>query len=172
MTEHDPRDDYDDILDMGPQAPASLVRWPASMMWVFGLLQFIITQLWIAFLITVIVFTHFVDDNKTLSEFWNSVKDASNFWLSVLVWPLASACTLLLMRAANELKRFRHYQLVVAGAILTVLSVPFIFLGVFQVPLGVWLIVLLLRRDVRAHFEAVARAGRGVPLPTDTPTRL
>jgi len=126
-------------------------------MWVFGVLQFIATQLWMALLISTIIVVEFVDGNQTLGGFWISVKDEWGFWLYLGAWPVATACAIIVTRAANDLKRFRHYQLVVAGAILTLLSVPCIFLGVIQVPLGVWLIALLLRRDVRARFEAVAR---------------
>src|SRR5262245_38056525 len=171
VSEHDPREDYDDEPWNRRRSPQDIVRWPASIRWVFGVLQFIATQLWMALLISTTIVVEFVDGDQTLGEFWNSVKDEWGFWLYLGAWPVGTACAIIVMRAANDLKRFRRYTFVVAGAILTFLSVPCIFLGVVQVPLGVWLILLLLRRDVRARFEAVARAGRGVPIPIDASTR-
>src|SRR5262249_12105381 len=134
MSEHDPRDDYDDELWKGRLAPQDIVRWPASIMWVFGLLQLIIAQVWFAVLCYVFLMAAF-DERKTLQGVWNDAIRQEEIWLTVLCWPVATACTILVMRAANDLKRFRRYPWVVAGAVLTVLSVPFIYLGVIQVPL-------------------------------------
>ena len=68
------------------------------MMWVFGVLQFIVTQLWVALLIIAIIFTEFVDDDQTLSEFWNSQKLEWGFWLYLVGWPVATACAIIVMR--------------------------------------------------------------------------
>jgi len=156
VSKHDPREDYDDVFDMGPLAPAHIVQWPASMMWVFGLLQLIITQMGMAVFASSILFT-IIDEHRTLGEVWNSTKEQEAILLALPAWPIATVCTIVVMRAANDLKRFRRYPSVFAGAILTFLSLPFFYLGVVQVPLGIWLMVLLLRRDVQARFEAVAR---------------
>jgi hypothetical protein len=157
MIDHDQREDYDDIPAWGPLAPEYIVRWPASIMWVFGLLQFIATQLWLAFFAGATLVVHFVDDGKTTGEYWDTMKYEPAFWLTVAGWPVATACTITVMRGANDLKRFRCYPRVVAGATLTLLGIPFFYLAVIQFPLGIWLFWLLLRRDVRARFEAVAR---------------
>jgi len=157
MSEHDERENYDDILEWGPPAPPHIVRLPAAIMWGVGLSQFLIVQMWLAILVGSLVFTHFVDDDKNLADAWDRVIRKPPLWGSFLGWPLATACTIIVMRGANDLKRFRRYHWVVVAATLTLLSVPIIFLGVVQVPLGIWLLWILLRRDVRARFEAVAR---------------
>jgi hypothetical protein len=120
------------------------------------LLQLIIAQLWIGF-VGYLTVAAMLDDGTTFEEAWAAVNKDEFVWLALAAWLVGTVCTIIVMRAANDLKRFRRYHWVVAGAILTFLSVPLIYLGVIQVPLSVWLLVLLLRRDVRARFEAVAR---------------
>lgn len=157
MSEHDLREDYDDLHYQGPLARPEVVRWPASIMWVFGLLQLIIVQLWVGFLASILVMTHIVRDNKPWSEVWETATTEETFWISALAWPFLVAGPFVVIRAATHLRRFRRYPLVVAGVILTLLAFPFLYLAVLQLPLGIYLAILLLRRDVRARFEAVAR---------------
>jgi len=156
VSEHDPRDDYDDEPWRDRPSPKDLVRMPASMMGVFGLLQIIITQLYTGVGIATTVLS-FVDDGKGIGDVLRSPMDIATMLLIVAVWLLATACAIVVMCGANDLGRFRRYWWVVAGAVLTLLGVPFFYLAVVQFPLGIWLIVLLSRRDVRARFEAVAR---------------
>jgi hypothetical protein len=168
VTGHDPRQDFDDEPWRGHLAPEAMVRLPAAMMWVFGLLQFIITQLWIVFFAGLLLFAHFVDEKKTIGELWTLIKSDEEIWLGLAVWPVATACTIVVVRGANGLRNFRRYWWVVTGAILTVLAVPFFYLGVVQLPLGIWLLVLLARRDVRARFAVVAR-GTMTQAPPEAP---
>jgi hypothetical protein len=168
MSDHDPRDDYDDELARGPLAPEHIVRWPASAMWAFGLLQLIFAQMWVALLATTIVLTNFVDDDKTVSEVWDRFKHTEAFWLTLAGWPVATFCTILVMRGGNDLRRFRRYPWVAAGTVLMMLAVPFFYLAVIQLPLGLWVLYFLLRRDVRARFEAVAR-GTTLPVLSKAP---
>jgi hypothetical protein len=168
MTTHDERQDHDDERwDGHPLAPASVVRWPASAMWGFGLLQLILTQTWIAFL-AAIMLVDVVDNGRTLADVWKLVRKVPLLWLTLIGWPFATIGTILVMRGANELRRFGRYGLAITAAVLTMFAVPVVFLAVIQLPLGVWVLVLLARRDVRARFEAVAR-GTITPVPPEAP---
>lgn len=157
MKGRDQREDYDDDPDRGPLAPEHVVRWPASAMWVFGLLQLMATQLWLAFFAGATLVVYVVDNGKTIGEAWDAMKYEPAFWLTVAGWPIGTACAITVMRGANDLKQFRRYSRVVVGAVFILLGIPVIYFAVVQFPLGLWLIWLLLRRDVRARFEAVAR---------------
>jgi hypothetical protein len=155
MRQHDPRDDYDDEPWKRRRTPEGLVRLPASMMWVFGLLQLIIVQLYLGVGISTTVLS-MMDDGRGLGDLWQS-PDRGAMLLVLAVWLMATVCTIIVMRSANDLRSFRRFPWVVAGVILTLLSVPFFYLGIVQVPLAIWIIVLLHRGDVRDRFEAVAR---------------
>ena len=72
-------------------------------------------------------------------------------------WPLAVAAPILVMRGAGDMRRFRRYWWAVTAGVLTLFAIPIIHLGVFQLPLGLWVLQVLARRDVRARFDAVAR---------------
>ena len=154
VSEHDPRDDYDDEPWRDRPSPHDLVRLPASMMWVFGLLQLILTQLYAAVGVVTTVLG-WVDDGRGLGDVLRSPAELATMSLIIALWLVATACTIAVMRGANDFKRFRRYPWVVAGAILTLLSIPFFYLAVVSVPLGIWLLVLLSRRDVRARFAPV-----------------
>jgi hypothetical protein len=143
MSGDDQRDDYDDEPDRGPLAPDHIVRWPAALMKLFAILHTILMQL-IALLFVLAVIAESLDDfDGALREVFQP-----EMLLMTLAWLLATACCAIEIRGASDLRRFRRYPWVVAGATITLLTMP---------PLGGWLIWLLLRRDVRARFEAVAR---------------
>jgi hypothetical protein len=154
---HDPREDYDDEPGLGRLAPEQVVRLPASAMWVFGLLQLVGTQLWVGFVAILLLLVELVDHGKPLDDVWDKIEDEPIYWATLLAWPVATACGLFVMRGANDLRRFRHYWRVVAAVVLTLFSVPVVCVGVFQLPIGVWILLVVTRRDVRARFEAVAR---------------
>jgi len=140
MSEHDEREDYDDLPNRGPLAPEYIVRRPAAMMWGVGLVQLIITQLAAFFYVALMVV--FIFDGET------TLGDTSEIVLGIAGWVAASVWLVTVMRAASKLRRFQSHRWVVTGAMLTLLTMP---------PVGIWLVWLLLRRDVRARFEAVAR---------------
>jgi hypothetical protein len=161
MTGHDERDDYDDEGWGDQLAPAPVVHWPASAMWGFGVLQLILLQTWTAFVVALLVISHFVDDDRTLAELWRTITSSELVWMSLVGWPLATACAVVVIRGANDLGRFRHYWWAVTAAFLTLFSAPVVCLAPIQLPLGVWVLVVLARRDVRARFETVARHRTG-----------
>ena len=157
MTDHDERDDYDDERRDRPLAADHIVHWPASTMWAFGLLQLIFTQTIIGFLIVLTVVVNFVDGDETLADFWSHVTSNPELWLIPLGWLVATAWTAFVIWAANGMRRYRRYWFAVTAAVLTMFSVPFFYLAVIQLPIGLWVLIVLARRDVRARFEAVAR---------------
>jgi hypothetical protein len=158
MSEHDEREDYDDERWGDQLAPASAVRWPASAMWACGVLQLLCAQVWVGFVVLLLVLIDLVDDDRTLGEVWEKVRREPALWGTFAVWPVATACAVLVIRGANDLRRFRRYWWAVVAAVLTVFSVPVLCLAVLQVPVGAWVLVVLARRDVRARFEVEARA--------------
>jgi hypothetical protein len=156
MSEHDQRDDYDDEPERGRLASKGIVAWPASAMWVFGLMQCVFAQIFVAFWGYLFV-SEGLEEGKSLAEIIQQILAQEEAVVAIVCWPIATACTLVVMQGANNLRRFQRYPLVAIGAVLTFLSIPLIHLGVLGIPLAIWLMVLLIRRDVRARFEAVAR---------------
>jgi hypothetical protein len=168
MSEHDERDDYDDADWVDVLAAKHLVRWPGAAMWTFGVVQLILVQLWIAFIVTMWTLANFVDDDRTFAEAWRTVTNNRALWGSFVLWPIATICACAMIHGANGFRRYDRYSWAVVGAILLSLSVPCPCLLVAQLPFGIWSIVLLLRRDVRARFDAVARAARSTNVTEDT----
>ena len=142
MSGHDPRDDYDDLRERGPLARLESVRWPADTMWCLGLLQFCVVQAWMVFVIFLITLAIM---GNSFAEMRDELIREPIFWVHVLGWPIATWAAVIVVRGGNDLRQFRRYPWVVGAAIITL-------------PLGVWFLAVLLRRDVRARFEAVARA--------------
>jgi hypothetical protein len=161
VSDQDQRDDYDDDRLHCPLATPEVVRGPASAMWGFGLLQLLLWQTWFAFVICLLVVSHFVDADKTLADLWRTITRSELIWLTLAGWPLATACTIIAIYGANCLRRFRGYRWALTAAILTLASAPVICLLPIQVPLGIWVLIVVLRPDVRARFEAVARGTIG-----------
>ena len=156
MTVHDERDDYDDEPRGRPLAPDHVVRWPANVMWGLGWLQLIFTQFFAVLLVTVEILVNFVDGGKTLADLWRDFEDLDSYYAPV-AWLLMTGCNIFVIRAGNDMRSFRRYWRVVVAAVMTTLAVPFVYFAVFQLPLGIWILVVIARRDVRARFEAVAR---------------
>ncbi|HEX3151889.1 MAG TPA: hypothetical protein VHR66_27705 [Gemmataceae bacterium] len=169
MIEHDERDDYDDEPWRGKLAPERVLRWPSSVMWAFGVLQFIFAQTGMIMLITTTVLLEFIDGDQTLAGLWRAVRSDPAFWLVPLLWLLATVWTLLLIRAANDMRRYRRYRSVLAAVIMSMFSVPFFYLAVIQIPIGAWILLVLTRRDVRARFELPAVNGGPTPLKRKAP---
>lgn len=156
MSEHDARADYDDEPNRAVLPPVPHIGTPADIMWTVGLVLLIIVQLWMAFAVCALVFS-MVNRGVGLRELVDNVIRNKMMWLVFVGWPTATICNLLVLRGANDLKKFRRYWWVVVAAIITFLSIPFVYLAFVQVPLGIWLMLLLVRRDVRDGFKAVAR---------------
>jgi len=163
VSEHDLRDDYDDEPWRKRPKAESLVQWPASIISTFGVLQFAFSLISAAWMTGVLVW-HWIDPTFFNNEvIWFEVVAGigATMLCAVLNW--------VVLRGARAMRSFRNYKLAVIGAALFFFSLPFFYCGLVTIPVSVWAIFVLLHPDVRARFEAVARAGRGVPPPTDTP---
>ena len=157
MTDQDERDDYDDERWNWPLAPDHVVRLPAAIMWAFGLLQLLFAQVIFVLFVAVKVVVDVIDSDQTWQQFWDDVQDEPAIWLVPIGWLLTTAWAVLVMRTANDMRQYRRYGAAVAAAVMTMCSVPFMYLAVIQFPVGVWILAVLARSDVRARFEAVAR---------------
>ncbi|HJZ91787.1 MAG TPA: hypothetical protein VKE40_13005 [Gemmataceae bacterium] len=152
MSEHDPRDDYDDAPWKGRVAPEHLIRWPASAMWVFGLVQLILSLLGLVLMTVGVVWRAQEEPDKWASHFLD--EDLRVILAAGVFGTIAN--TVILYGAAG-MGRFRRYPWAVSASVLIVFSMPFVYFAVFTVPLGIWALLVLCRRDVRARFAATAR---------------
>jgi hypothetical protein len=158
MSGHDQREDYQDFAESDSLAPAECVRWPASAMWILGFLQLIGTQVWISLPLGLLILGLLADGS--LAHAWQVILRVPFLWISFLSWPFATLISIVVMSGASCLAEFRRHTWVLIASSLTLLSMPILCLGAIQVPLGVWLICLILRPEVRARFEAVARCDK------------
>jgi hypothetical protein len=157
VSDHDERDDYDDEPRGRPLAPEYAVLWPARLMWLCGHIQLVFVQI-VAFLYIAIAIALLAmdGDKEDLDGLWDAVQEPE-FWLMIGGWVAATIWTAAIVRAANDLRRFRRYQFVVTATVLVLIPIPFLLIGGVQIPSAVWTLLTLARRDVRARFEAVAR---------------
>jgi len=156
MSEHDQREDYDDEPWKGRLAPKHFVRWPASAMWAFGLVQLLLSIVGLI-LLGLAVLERAVAGQDNAAGSWQSLFLSDDFLIILFVCVIGTTANLVVMRGAAGMGRFRRYSWAVAASVLLVLSVPFIYFAVFTVPLGIWALIVLCRRDVRARFGANAR---------------
>jgi hypothetical protein len=152
---HDEREDYDDEPLKSQLAPMHIVRRPATIMMICGILQLIAMQVFLVMCRQ--QFSYFKWGDKTFGAFWNDITQDHSAMFLAGAWLLATAGSIVIIAGSRSLLQFRRYGLVFAAAILTVLSLPWFYLCVVQVPTGVIVIRLLRRPDVRARFAAVAR---------------
>jgi hypothetical protein len=160
VTEHDPREDYDDEPWRGRATPEHLLRTPASILGAFGFIQlgFAIVG-WIASAVIIVWRT-----------FDPAAVDAEDMTWYEAVALLAIAGLLvgwnwLIVRGAGRMRHCRQYRLAILAAVLSFFAVPFYYCIPISAPVAVWTLVILLRRDVQARFEAVARGSIEPSLP-------
>jgi peptidoglycan/LPS O-acetylase OafA/YrhL len=159
VSEHDPRDDYDDEPWRSRPKMEAMVQWPASIISAIGMIQLALSVVSVAWMTGVLVW-HWFDP----AYFNNEV-----IWYEVLAGIAAAllcvALNWVILRGARALGSFPSYPLAVAGVILFFFSLPFFYCGVVTLPVGVWAVVVLLNPDVRARFRAVARGTVVLTLP-------
>jgi hypothetical protein len=166
MSEHDPREDYDDEPWKGQLAPDHVVRWPASAMWVFGLVQLLATVLWFVFGIVLLV-TGPRDGPAQWPDFFTD----EVFRNLVGIGAAGVVANLVILRGAAGMHRFRRYPWAITAAVLTLFAVPCFYFAVIMTPFGVWALIVLCRRDVRARFAATASGRMNAPPPETTDAR-
>ena len=150
VSEHDLRADYS---EEGPSFEAQ-VKGPAVALWLCGCAFSFVGLMGLG-----------ITTAGALSK-WSTDFCLAMAWTGmIVVWGT------LILRGASQMWDGRQYRRAIIVAILAIAPLPCAVAGIVSLPVGVWALMVLFRPDVRAHFEAVARAGRGDPLPTDTPTR-
>ena len=161
MNWHDEREDYDDEPQQHRVTTEQLVYRTAAAVWTFGLFQLGICLIGL-FLPAMILLERSVQGPR---PFKADVRTG----LSVAALSLLGAALAgIVLYGSTRISEFRRYPWALVAAVLTTLSFPCVFLGMFTIPLGVWAMIVLLRTDVRARFAAVAR-GTMDPAPPEAP---
>ena len=164
MSDHDPREDYDDEPWRGRAVKGRLINVPADLMWSCGWMQIAVSLY--------AVFSAVVTTVPALS----GPPAGGVRWLPSLLFLVVGLVGLLVnglvVRGAKAMRRGADYPRAVLAACLTVTSVPCIASFPYTVPIGIWALIVLNRPDVRAWFRANRVAADGPPpelrrFPTD-----
>jgi len=147
VSEHDEREDYADGPWRKRRVPEKVIRLLGSAIWAVGLLQFCIS---VAGLVVAAILSIPGAGHKDEVDTFDFVA-VGTYMIVGIAW------NSVVMRAGAGIERLRGYRLAVLGSVMSAISVPFIYFGVFSFPLGVCSFALLLRSDVCARFAAVAR---------------
>jgi hypothetical protein len=147
VSAHDPREDYDDEPWRG-LGPDRLVRRTANLMWSVGMLQ-LSTSAFCAFSL----FVHAIDVWKNSGTVTNSDMRGGIFLAAAAI--VGSACSGVAIAGATAMHRRTRYPLAVAGAILTIFSIPCLIALPYGLAVGAWALIVLARGDVRAGFDTV-----------------
>ena len=150
MSGHDERDDYDDQPER-LSGPAETMWWAGQAIASFALIQLAPSILALVATLTIFVLAgaNGGDSPPTLP-----FGDVSLVFGAAVV---SVAWNALVLRGAVGMPEFRGYRRAVLSAVLVVPAVPVVGLAVVTLPLGVWVLIVLLRPEVRARFDAVAR---------------
>jgi hypothetical protein len=156
VSEHDEREDYDDEPWKRRADVAALVHWPALLLGTFATIQLAFSVVGCIWLPGALVW-NWIDP-----EFFNN--DGPQ-WPEVVLGILA--CTVcaslngLILVGARRLAKFQNFRLVLWAISVSFLSLPIIYCALVMVPISIWALVVVLNRDVRVRFEAVARGTMG-----------
>jgi hypothetical protein len=151
VSEHDLRDDYDDEPWRKRWRPEDQLFLPATAILAFGIFQFGWT------IVSLAIPEMFLPaEGEPVLVFALSVLVVA--WHGVIVY------------GASGMRRFRRYPTAVIATVMSLMPCPFVPFALFSIPLGVWTMIVLCRRDVRARFEAVARTAPDNSISTNPPT--
>jgi hypothetical protein len=164
VTEHDERDDYDDEPWRRRATPEQRLRTPASVIAAFGAIQLgfsILGGIATAIVICWALFDPAAVDAEDMT--WYEA-------VAVLaIVGLMVAWNWLIVRGAARMRNCLNYRLAVLAAVLSFFAAPFYYCIPIYAPVAVWALLILLRRDVRARFEAVARGTMGQKAEVEKP---
>jgi len=163
VSDDDERDDYDDEPWRKRPDVAQWVHWPALFLGGFAVVQLLLSIAGCLWLPGAMVWK-WIDP-----EFYD---DDGPQWPEVIIGTLVFFCCVALnafvIIGVRRMAKFRSYRLVLWAVGLSFLPLPLVSCGMVSVPLSIWALVVLLNRDVRARFEAVAR-GTMIEAPPETP---
>jgi hypothetical protein len=151
MSEHDPRDDYDDEPWRGRISPDQRVKTVSDFIWCLGLFQ-MATSLFAMLAPIGGLIDRIQSDDPIRPEQFRA--GSIVFILSIAGIGIAAV----IMYGATWMKRFCNYRWVSAAIALTILSLPCFLTMPYGIPLGIWALVVVRRPDVRARFEANQRS--------------
>jgi len=150
VSEHDPRDDYDDEPWRGRLTAEQLVKPPADWLWSCGMFQ-----LGVSLLVLLLFIGGLFESMSEGRRIRPAEIRAGAITIPVALVGIGIATVVLF--GSGGMRRLRRRPWAVAAAVLTLLSLPCVFAVPFAGPIGVWALSVLCRRDVRAWFAAVAR---------------
>jgi hypothetical protein len=155
VSDHDPREDYDDEPWRGRAVKGRLINLPADLMWSCAWFQIAVSLYALLSATTIAV--------QALSgrQAANNPVLASVICLAVGIVGLVH--NWLVVRGAKAMRRGTDYPRAVLAACLTVASVPCVASFPYTVPLGIWALIVLNRPDVRAHFRGRSSAAGPSP---------
>ena len=154
MTEHDEREDYDDEPWRRRATPQQLVRIPAIALEVLAAVQVAFALLG-CFTPAVIIIMDLALSDGPQALSWDEAV------LVVLVFGLCLTWNWVIVRGVGRMRRCRDYRMALTAAAMSILPLPFLYLGAVSIPVAIWAVVILRRRDVRAHVAAVAAQSTG-----------
>jgi hypothetical protein len=155
MTGHDEREDYDDEPWRGRATAEQQVRTPATIIEVFGAIQLGLSVL--GFLAGAVVIVWGTIDPAAVDAEDMTWYEAAGL---LALAGLAILWNWVVVRGAGRMRACRSYRLAVAAAILSFVGCPLYYCFLISAPVAIWALVVLARRDVRAHFQAVASGAR------------
>jgi hypothetical protein len=138
VSEHDLQEDYDDEPWRKRLRPEDHLFLPATAIMAFGIVQ-------CAWSVVSMAIPEMILEAEGEPELVFCLSVLATAWNGVIVY------------SAADMRRFRRYRMAVIATIMSLVAAPFFVFVLISVPLGVWTLIVLCRRDVRARFEAVAR---------------
>jgi hypothetical protein len=158
MTDHDERDDYDDQPWRRRATPEQLLRVPAAVIEICAAVQVVFSLLG-CLAPAVFLIWDLVDPNGPEAMSWDEAI------LVTLAFGLCLAWNLVVIRGVGQMRRCQSYRAALAAAVMSILPLPFLWLGAVSIPAGIWVVAILGRRDVRARFAAVAHGRMNGEIP-------
>jgi hypothetical protein len=148
---HDERSDYDDEPWRRPRTPEQMIRLPRLALEWCGFL-FVLLALGGAAMF--IVFFLIFDPDRD-PERIDNLLICIGFTVANALWAAG------LFHGARRIGGWQSYRSAVLASSLAILPLPCPWVVVLTAPVGVWILVVLLRADVRAKFAEVRRNHRG-----------
>jgi hypothetical protein len=152
MSEHDPRDDYDDEPWRGRDTPENVIKRSSDLLWTSGMFQMGVSSFGAALPIGLFI-------ERTIEGRPILKSDVKEGIILVAVALVGIGISAVVLRGAAAMRGYRLHSLAVAAGVLSMFSLPCLYAVPFSTPIGIWALILLHRPDVRARFEAVARLG-------------
>jgi len=154
VSDHDERDDYDDEPWRRRARPQQLVRFPAAIIEILAAVQVAFSLLG-CLAPAVFIVWGLVDPGGPEAMSWDEAVLVTSGFGFCLTW------NWIIVHGVGRMRRCRDYRLALTAALMSLVPLPFLYLGAVSIPVGIWTVAILGRRDVRAHFRATSRKTPG-----------